>query len=477
MLFSRFSRVEAQQSRDVLQARVTVLEGRVRFLECELELCVKRGTGPSGGTALTTDAATGDVGRLGSSPERAGRAQDAGGVAGNGAAGAAAAHTSSSSRPTSAAGEMRASREAAVHPSFSQWGHAAAPGSAAQASMYGAAALPGRSEPNAGQAGPDGRLGYPLYASTQRGGTSVQGQDSVGLGSGLAPRSGVLAASGIAAGSEPPSSSAGSGMRVTAGLSPMPQPAFSFQPSSLMQQVASAQLAPASGGDGTAHGDHGGQGGGVEAQAYPRVSRSLDSSMGQGGLNAASTDGPAWGHTNSAPAALGGSLDASLHGGGPAAAAGAVRQPLGAWRGAAGAGAAPRQGSSILDNLASGLASTTGPATLLPQPQPQQQLGNTGVSRSSLDSHPQPNMAAGASDVGRVGQAALWGVAAGDSAALDAQRPGSVAGRAGAAEGGAGSMVTPATGGGSYRSTDDLINSLYTRYTEAQDFLQTLRRR
>lgn len=467
-----FSRVEAQQSRDVLQARVTVLEGRVRFLECELELCVKRGQGPS----LTADAA-GDVGRLGSSPERTGREQEAGEVASNGAggastsqqaAGAAAAQASSSSRPASAAGEMRASREAAVRPSFSQWEHAVA--APAQPSMYGIAAWPGRSEPNAGQAGPNDRLGYPLTAAAQRGSiSSVQGQGSVGLGSGLAAGPGLLATSGLQ-----PGGNAGSGMRASTGLSPMPQPAFSFQPSSLMQQVASAQLPPASIAEGAIHG---GQGGAPETQPHSRVSRSLDSSVGQEGTNAASAGVPTWGHSSGAPATLGGSLDASLHGVGPAAAAGAVRQPLGAWRAAAGAGAAPRQGSSILDNLAGGLTGTTGPATLPPQPQPQQQLGSVGVARSSLDSHPQPNMHAGPSDVGRVAQAALPRVAPADSAVLDAQRPGSVAGRAGAVEGSAGAIVTPATGGGSYRSTDDLINSLYTRYTEAQDFLQTLRRR
>lgn len=42
-----FYRAEGRQVREALQARVTVLEGRVRFLECELELCVKRGPGQS----------------------------------------------------------------------------------------------------------------------------------------------------------------------------------------------------------------------------------------------------------------------------------------------------------------------------------------------------------------------------------------------------------------------------------------------
>ncbi len=36
-------RSEAARTREEAQARFTVLEGRVRFLECEMEVCIKRG--------------------------------------------------------------------------------------------------------------------------------------------------------------------------------------------------------------------------------------------------------------------------------------------------------------------------------------------------------------------------------------------------------------------------------------------------
>ena len=36
-------RREAAESREALAARMTVMEGRVRFLECEVDACVRRG--------------------------------------------------------------------------------------------------------------------------------------------------------------------------------------------------------------------------------------------------------------------------------------------------------------------------------------------------------------------------------------------------------------------------------------------------
>eukprot|EP00198_Chlamydomonas_reinhardtii_P012632 XP_001701969.1 predicted protein [Chlamydomonas reinhardtii] len=152
--------------------------------------------------------------------------------------------------------------------------------------------------------------------------------------------SALYGASGAAARASP-----GAGGRVTAGLTPMPQPSFSFQPSSLMQQVAAS------------------------------------------------------------------------------------------------AAAAPGEGPAPAQELA---------------PAPPQAHGQRLMS-SSVDS--------GATAGRRHGAAG----AAGALGAGGNQHPAS-AGQPGTGTGGS-------AGGGAYRSTDDLINSLYVRYTEAQDFLQSIRRR
>ncbi|PNH09698.1 Centrosomal protein [Tetrabaena socialis] len=536
-------RLEAQQSREVLQARVTVLEGRLRFLECEVELCARRP--PGGQQAQSHEQAQGQgphsPGSASASPPAAhfsrGEQPRAGGPAGG--------ERWSPPRPRSAGAALQAAGGGLGAPAVRPW---SPPRTAAAHSAHSgsAAALDPRPQP----AGPDPHPGAAAHAGHAPGqhwaqpggdGSALAGGDtgstgyappaaaagpwaaradgeyweprtsgSTGAGAGrwadprAATDAGPASASrstggvppeapgpGWGPGQAPAAQRPGSGgagrPRFQPSLSPMPPPTFSFQPGSLMQQVASA-AAPQ-------QGAAGGPRAGAAPAAGPgpagrTVGSSLDSAPALGGRGGAAPGAGA--------APVRGSVDSLLQGAAGGGAAGRVAEAAGPAGAGGGAGGAPAwraaerpmgrpgaagPGSSILDAVAAaGAGAVQGqpPQAYQAQQQPQQPrqylspaAGGSGYGSSGAY--------AGASTAQLPYHSALapqWQASTRQDPSTPAAAPGTAEPSAAAASAAGGAQGGGASGGGgAFRSTDDLISSLYVRYTEAQDFLQSLRKR
>ncbi|KAG2501080.1 hypothetical protein HYH03_000898 [Edaphochlamys debaryana] len=446
-------RVESRQSRDALQARVTLLEGRVRFLECELDLCVKRQPGTES-----------SPGRPASSPERSPAAASAWHRAGAGAeSGAAGRSTSpgepwrSPPRPHSAGAGQGASAlpRAGAPPPAAAPAAAAAPAWTQAGGAGGQHALAASHPAGSGAAAHGQR---PLWESAVASGGGASWRGAEGQGgrvpspAGAPPAGAAAGGAGLSAAPLQPSavpiptrSSASSGPRLGS-FTPMPQPAFSFQPGSLMHQVqaattgaGAAEASPLVAPDPLArYGASSVAGGPAGSRQY---GGSLDSSAGAAG---APTAGASWSTTAGAQAvaSVRSSADAALPAGTGAAAgnSGAAGAAAGGWRPAERPAMRAGGAGSILDAV--GVPAATAPPAPAPtQPAAFDEAPATVGARMASFAFAAPPPTGGAGGV--------------------------------PASAGPGS----AAGSGAFRNTDDLINSLYVRYTEAQDFLQSLRRR
>ncbi|GIL45501.1 hypothetical protein Vafri_2721 [Volvox africanus] len=569
------TRSEARHTREVLQARVTVLEGRVRFLECELELCVRRAPGQ-------------DLSRV-DSPGHSPSPVAPGGIAaepslswnspGRQRSGASPAHRRLQEQPQPAPAPPSSGVVGAQHAAAS----AVAPPAVGPAPVYSHLQDPGvvkdtaqanPDEPPAASSMPglaaggkshvkhwmsvaaDGAAetrwdarnavpaaaplrGYPPAYSSHllRDGTNGQATQSGAMApasaQGLTQSHDPSHLPGIKpATSQPSSLRGGTGHRGPLAFSPMPRPTFSFQPSNLMQRVASAAVQPPSyhhhqqqehshllqqhqswgstSEDGRLAGclppgpeshSYGVSTDGAQSSAqYTTGPVSAAGDVGQGGLHLnASSSSTASGHVSS-------SLDVGIRslavnepedraaGTVPwnAVAAGSYGHQA-AWRGLERAVVRGAGRESILGRQ---VANLDGSAAYGSQQQQQHQqdeaplLGSkpAGFVSAALTSHQhnipaqsqvvstavstraqalphQAGLASSGSVNGAIGAVYTGGLVAPQISGGES----SVGNTAGSGDPG---MV----GGGSLK-TEDVINSLYLRYTEAQDFLQTLRKR
>ncbi|EFJ49378.1 hypothetical protein VOLCADRAFT_89740 [Volvox carteri f. nagariensis] len=558
------SRSEARQTRETLQARVTVLEGRVRFLECELELCVKRvpsqelagrsspGRDPS---SAPLDGLAAEPSLSWNSPGRSpsgGRAADshpreltapslctgdASQQHGPGPVIVTAATTATTAASTSTSvysnrreqgvlvdpGQAYPSVAASATSGFaeSEAAHVRDAGSVAPGDLVG---LRWDNHTAAPVAAPSASssIAYPMHASRN-------GAGRVAISSG--PAGGPvtkLAMPQQAQGRDPRAAPAASQPSLPPGAAvaqqrgpssflPMPQPSFSFQPSSLMQQVASAaapppppqqQQQPQQGGTVTAAG----------ASCRPQV---LGSSLHSSGLdNAPSRWGPAGGPQAASGFANSGlqlaagnarmirqgnsSMDAgpghppfpgTEAGSGTAApghiACGCPDDYLVAWGGTervgAGAGETVNMRSATAGHVAAQHGSLGGPAPPLRQQDYAALQGPApagSASAAPMHHHHHilavglaapPQTYAPPDQPGWISSANVGGSA--EAALVAGQSAPSVTGGAGSGGAGDPGLQDAGGAGGGPRKTEDVISSLYLRYTEAQDFLQTLRKR
>ena len=502
---------------------MTVLEGRVRFLECEMELCVKRQPTPArpaaAGDGFGDSALYGASGAAARASPGAGAGAGAGRAAGSPgrepspAAAAAVAPSwrfgaAEPQRPHSAGGALQlaggrpslaaGATDAGVSTGANAWAGQQQAGQAASG-LRGPAGSPPRAssaEPTSGAAAAAAALAR-ASAEWLRPATS---QPAPATGAAVALRFSAAAEPSLLTSStyttdqalqhqqlhhphpqqpappaarlqplapQPASLVGSTGGRVTAGLTPMPQPSFSFQPSSLMQQVAaSAAAAP---GEGPAPAQE-------LAPAPPQAhGQRLMSSSVDSGATAGRRHGAA-----GAAGALGAGGNQHVRG----SAESALSSSSAAAVAAAAAAASRLEAGGAAGGAAAGVAAGHVPAW---RAQPSERAGVTGgrlgtgggaVGGSILDgiSATAP-AAAAASTAGLSASQSVPapGTAPAPPAALAA--PGGMYTLQPASAGQPGTGTGGSAGGGAYRSTDDLINSLYVRYTEAQDFLQSIRRR
>ncbi|KAG2435127.1 hypothetical protein HXX76_007212 [Chlamydomonas incerta] len=533
-------RSEARQTREALQAQVTVLEGRVRFLECEMELCVKRQPTPAR-TGAAGDGFSSDITLFGANGAAARASPGAG--AGRAAlspgrepspaaaaAGAAAAWrfgAAEPQRPRSAGGTLQqvagrqplstGAADTVGSTGTDSWAAAGYPpaGQVAAGRLRGPAGSPPRpasAEPTSGAAAAAAALAR-ASAEWQRPAASQPAPGAGGTATGAHP-SGAAAPSALTAMHaadhgpaatmphqhqqhqqpprvqvtlQPPAASSSSLVgssagRVTASLTPMPQPSFSFQPSSLMQRVAaSAASPPASPGEGPAPAQQEHAPAPAQAHGQRLVSSSVDSAMAGRRYGSGAGAGTAAGALG-ASQHVRGSVESALPASAPAPAAAAAAVPTAAtgsaggaaghvpaWRaqpqeragaagGRLGAGGAAG-GGSILDGISAAGATTAAAPTAAAAPAAAGHHGHATAPQSVS----QPAVPAAAAVVAAPAALAPPGGAYTSQPASAGPPPGT-----GGSAGG---------GGGAYSSTDDLINSLYMRYTEAQDFLQSIRKR
>ncbi|GFR40196.1 hypothetical protein Agub_g756 [Astrephomene gubernaculifera] len=464
-------RAEGKQTRDVMQASITVLEGRVRFLECELDLCVKRPPGYGDSAPVhNTGFSPGAVARAGQGPS----------------AGPSPARPRSAGPALQAAGPLGTS----VWSSPSRSPSAAAP---APAAAQGAAYTTMDSRAQAGGPADSGRREAYTSASVDFGGHDHARSGLGASATGMMSTASAIGSTGstfypsrplaTAAPAAPPSQPVAQQLPA---FSPMPPPSFSFQPRSLMQQVAAATVPqPAQAVQRP-----------VEAMGSTRYmqttgpgSHVLRSSFDSGAPNSqdavpgstAAALGTTSVRTSMDTGMLSGSSMAAGASAGEAAGAGsadASRAYVSSWRPSERERAGVRHAgpTSILDGLGA-----------QPQQQPGRMLPGGGAAASQGLRALQPQGAAHATQPGNADV-----VHAGNAVSSIPSGSGlsAVGGAAAGAHPGASVMSTPAAGlpgpgavgeapatAGEYRSTNDLINSLYMRYTDANDFLQTLRKR
>ncbi|GLC57565.1 hypothetical protein PLESTB_001241000 [Pleodorina starrii] len=518
------TRSEARQSREALHARVTVLEGRVRFLECELELCVKRAPGQSPPSA----GSPGRGGGHAASPPAPGALAAEPSLAWNSpgrprSAGSSGHQPAAWSRTTAAAGGSAA----ATSSHLDRRDHGATADTARARPNSAAAAAPGFTASGFGHMAPGGEVGLRRDALTAApaipsagGGAAYSQHSSYGAAGRLATQEPIA----VPAAARPTSlhGAGGTAARATPSFSPMPQPSFSFQPSSLMQQVASAAAPPPATQQQLPPPPHQQGPPSVEAgfsasvnNSYRRGARvngaSLDSAPTSARYAMASTENSQSGVYPESGSARAGyvssSLDARLQR--PAfsgasdsatvAAGGDAGSAVDAWRGAerfAPRGDVP---TSILDRAATAAsAREVGLGSGIASGQPRHGDGrgllagpNLAVGANSGQRHHHHGVAAAPLEnpttlahapayAHQPGPAMLHGTE-GAGGRIPHQVAPPSAGGSGPGVGGALGSGVPGTGAvgsdGASRNTDDLINSLYLRYTEANDLIQTLRKR
>ncbi|GIL72177.1 hypothetical protein Vretimale_340 [Volvox reticuliferus] len=560
------TRSEARHTREVLQARVTVLEGRVRFLECELELCVRRIPGQdlprAGSPGRSPPPAPGGIATEPSlSWNSPGRPRSAASTAhrrsqepppppappSNGAAGTQ--HDDASAAAPTAVGLApiysnhqdlslvtdTAQANPVIPPATSSM-----PGLAAEEECHVRQSVPVRAGGGAGTRW-DGHnivpAAAPLHGNTAayslhtlrdgtRGQAAQSGATAPAPGQGLTQYDRGNLPGIKPATSQPSSLPGGTRHRGPSTFSPMPQPTFSFQPSNLMQRVASAAVQPhpyhhqqqqeqqhllqqhqswgSTSEDGRLAGllasgseSHffGVSTDGAQASAQFTTGPESVGDVGQGGLHLnVSTSSVASGHVSSSSdtgarnLALNGTEDRAA-GAVPwnAVAGGLYRHQ--AWRGPERAIVRGAGRESILSRQT---AARDGPAaygsqrqqqqddapfpgpgpagfvSCAPTSQQQSQAASTAVSSHAQALGHQPGPASSGSVNGATGSVNTESLVA----------PPIAGGELGGGNAfSSGAPGTAGVSGGGPLNTEDVINSLYLRYTEAQDFLQTLRKR
>ncbi|GLI64159.1 hypothetical protein VaNZ11_007344 [Volvox africanus] len=571
------TRSEARHTREVLQARVTVLEGRVRFLECELELCVRRAPGQDlsrvgspghsqspapGGIAAEPSLSWNSPGRPRSGASPAHRRlqeqqQQAPAPPSNGAFGAQHDAASPVAAPAVGPAPIYSHRQdlsvdtAQANPDELP-AASSLPGMAAGGESHkrhwvsvaaDAAAGTRWDARNAVPAAAPLRGYPPAYSShPRRDGTNGQAAQSGAMAP--APAQGLTQGHDRShlpgmkpATSQPSSLRGGTGHRGPLAFSPMPRPTFSFQPSNLMQRVASAAVQPpyfhhhnhqqqehshllqqhqswgSTSEDGRLAGClppgpeshfYGVSTDGAQASAqYTTGPVSAAGDVGEGGVHLnASTSSAASGHVSSSldvgvrSLALNEPEDSTASAVPWNAVAAGPPGHQAAWRGleravVRGAGresilgrqAATLDGSAaygsqqqhqqqqddapLLDSKPAGFVSAalTSHQHNIPA---QSQVVSTAVSTRAQAIPHQPGLASSGSVNGATGAVYTGGLVAPQIPAREL---------GGANTAGSGAPGTVGVSGGGSLKTEDVINSLYLRYTEAQDFLQNLRKR